>query len=129
LRYVDAVPESDEGSNVLGRVSQLRSGVVAGVLGVALPEVLKDAVEGFNGEDFLARPVRDVVAGIGGLSDIFGTDVSKTVGELTSSVKTLWDMAGGPATLAAFTTAVGSLAQSDPLSALSGLVRSKTSSK
>jgi hypothetical protein len=88
-RYVDAMTGPEDLFAVLGRLGELGNGVAANVLGASIPEVLNDVVQGVEGFEFLAEPVREALAGLGGLGAAYGPEIAKTLAEFSDSVKGL----------------------------------------
>jgi hypothetical protein len=95
VRYLDAMAGSDDLFSVLGRLSELGEGVAANLFGASIPELLHDAVQGVEGFEFLAEPVREAIAGLGGLGGAYGPEIAKTLAELGDSVKGLLESGGG----------------------------------
>jgi hypothetical protein len=94
-RYRDAMTGPEDLFSVLGQLGEMGNGVAANLLGASIPELLKDAVEGVEGFEFLAEPVREAMAGLGGLGMAYGPEIAKTLAQLTDSVKGLLESGGG----------------------------------
>jgi hypothetical protein len=87
--------------NLVGRLGDLGDGKAAQLLAGGLPELLK--------------VVAGAVSGLGGLGQALGPDVAKTLGEVSGSVRDIWDLGGGADLLAQVTKSVGALQQFNPL--------------
>jgi hypothetical protein len=81
--------------HVLGQLGEMGNGVAANLLGASIPELLADAVQGVEGFEFLAEPVREALAGLGGLGAAYGPEIAKTLAGLSDSVKDLMANGGG----------------------------------
>jgi hypothetical protein len=94
------VPEAGDLFSILGQLNQLRQAAGPDVLGMTIPEILKEVVEDAGGLETVAEPLFEVVAGLGALgavdlSEVFGPEIAGAIGELAGSAKKLWDLAGG----------------------------------
>jgi hypothetical protein len=76
-------------TDLLSWLGGLRNSVAADVVGVAVPEMVRDIVQGMEGFDWLSEPLRDAVAGFGAVNERFGVDITETLGQLGRSLRDL----------------------------------------
>ena len=106
---------TDDLFGILGRIGGLWNGPTAQALGIAIPEMLRDIVDGMEGFEFLSEPFREALTGLGGLGGVYRPQMVRTLGEVSGSVKELWDLGRGSALLDEVTKSIGSLQQFNPL--------------
>jgi hypothetical protein len=119
------MPGADDLFSILGQLDQLRQGMGADVLGLTIPEILKEVVDEMGGVESVAGPLLQVVSGLGGLgamdlSEVFGPEIAEAIGDFTDSAKKLWDVAGGSDIIEQVTRAIGSGGSGDETSGGSG---------
>jgi hypothetical protein len=118
VRYLGAVPEAEDLFSILAQLNQLREGMGADVLGMTVPEILKEVIDEMGGLESVAEPLFDVVAGLGGLGagglgELFGPEIAGALGDLTDAAKVLWDLGGGSDIVEQITRSIAPAAPDD----------------
>lgn len=76
-------------ADLFSMLSGLRNSVAGDVVGVAVPEMVRDIVQGMEGFEWLSQPLRDALAGFGTVNEHYGVDITETLGQLGRSLQDL----------------------------------------